>query len=183
MTDSIGSIAQLFVAQSRALLRDEYPTKLRKALDALPEGALWWRPDERSNSIGNLLMHLEGNVRQWIVGGVGFQQVERDRAGEFAAREGASLASLWERLNRTLQDADNVIAEIRPADLSARRTIQGRDTTVLEAVYHVVEHFGMHAGQIILLAKQLAPGAIRFYEDSGGLARPLWKEGAEKFTE
>ena len=60
------------------------------------------------------------------------------------------------------------------SDLGQVRTIQGRDTTVLEAVYHVVEHFALHLGQVILVAKIHAPGAVRFYEDAGGLARPLW---------
>jgi hypothetical protein len=59
-------------------------------------------------------------------------------------------------------------------------TIQGRETTVLGAIYHVVEHFSMHTGQIILLAKMYAPGTVKFYEDAGGLAIPLWggREGS-----
>ena len=69
-----------------------------------------------------------------------------------------------------------MIATLTPHDLASRRTIQGREVTVLEAVYHVVEHFALHAGQIILVSKIHAPGAVRFYDDAGGLARPLWPE-------
>lgn len=172
------AVGALFLERSRYFLRDEYRTKLRKTLDALPADALWWRPDAGSNSIGNLLLHLAGNVRQWIVAGVGGRSNTRDRAGEFAATGGHDARALWDRLDTVLREADEVLAELTAADLARTLTIQGRDMTVLGAVYHVVEHFGMHVGQIILLAKQQAPGAIRFYEDAGGLARPLWRDDA-----
>jgi uncharacterized damage-inducible protein DinB len=168
--------AALFIERSRELLGTEYRTKLRKAVDALPADRLWWRPDELSNSVGNLLLHLNGNVRQWILRGVGGAEGTRDRAGEFAAREGPSAAALLADLDATLAEVDRVLAALTPDDLLARRTIQGRDVTVLEAVYHVVEHFSLHLGQIVLLAKLHAPGTIAFYDDAGGLARPIWND-------
>lgn len=167
-------LAQIFVAQSRFYLRSEYRTKLRVAVEALPADALWWRPNEQSNSVGNLLAHLAGNVRQWIVGGVGGAPVTRDRAAEFAAHSGPGAAELLAELERVLDEADAVLANLSAADLVTMRTIQGSEVTVLDAVYHVVEHFSLHLGQIILVVKLHAPGAIRFYEDAGGLARPLW---------
>lgn len=169
-------LAQTFVAQSRFYLQTEYRTKLRAAVEALPADALWWRPNDQSNSVGNLLAHLAGNVRQWIVGGVGGVANARDRAGEFAARSGPSASELLAVLERVLDEADAVLARLSTADLATMRTIQGEDVTVLEAVYHVVEHFSLHLGQIILVAKMHAPGAVRFYEDAGGLARPLWPD-------
>lgn len=172
-----------FLARSRYLLTEEYRTKLRKTLDVLPADALWWRANEQSNSVGNLLLHLAGNVRQWIVSGVGGATDKRFRAGEFTANGGQSVDELWATLDAALGDADAVIAKLDDAALARRLTIQGREVSVLEAVYHVVEHFAMHVGQIILIAKLSAPGAISFYEDAGGVARPLWKEGAEKFRE
>ena len=86
----------------------------------------------------------------------------------------SSAASLLSALDKVLDDADAVLARLTEADLASSRTIQGRDVTVLEAVYHVVEHFSGHVGQIVLIAKMHSPGAIRFYEDAGGLARPVW---------
>jgi uncharacterized damage-inducible protein DinB len=167
-------LAQLFVAQSRSYLGTEYRAKLRAAVEALPADALWWRPNEQSNSVGNLLTHLAGNVRQWIVGGVGGAPNTRDRAGEFAAQSGPGAAELLANLDRVLDEADAVLATLSVADLATMRTIQGDDVTVIEAIYHVVEHFSLHLGQIILVAKLHAPGAVKFYEDAGGLARPLW---------
>lgn len=169
-----------FIAQSRFYLATEYRAKIRAAVEALPPGAVWRRDNEQSNSIGNLLLHLSGNVRQWIVSGVGGAPDARDRAAEFAARSGQGGAELLAALDRTLDDADAVLASLSPADLASTRTIQGRPLTVLEAVYHVVEHFSMHVGQIILLAKQHAPGAVQFYEDAGGLARPIWRGADEE---
>lgn len=179
----MNATAAEFIAKSRYLLTDEYRTKLRKTLDALPPDALWWRANEQSNSVGNLLLHLAGNVRQWIVSGVGGAADKRFRACEFTANGGQTLDQLWATIDAAIADADAVIAKLDDAALARRLTIQGREVSVLDAVYHVVEHFALHLGQIILIAKLTAPGSIQFYKDEGGLARPLWKEGAEKFRE
>ncbi len=172
------SIEERFLAQSRFYLATEYRAKIRASVEALPAHALWWRANDSSNSVGNLLLHLAGNVREWIVSGVGGAPNVRYRAGEFAARSGPEARELLAVLDRTLDEADAVLAQLSPADLESNRTIQGRDVTIIDAVYHVVEHFSMHVGQIILLAKLHAPGAVNFYEDAGGLARPIWR-GAE----
>src|SRR5882672_10162837 len=166
--------ARLFVERSHYFLGTEYRTQIRLSVEALPEDGLWWRANDQSNSAGNLLLHLNGNVRQWILGGVGRQENERNRAAEFAARTGPSAATLLADLDRTLDDVDRVLAGLTDASLLEPRTIQGRDITVLGAIYHVVEHFSQHLGQIILIAKLRAPGAINFYENAGGLATPVW---------
>jgi uncharacterized damage-inducible protein DinB len=174
MSDPRRDPGTIFLEKSRHFLRIEYRTKLRVAVQALPADALWWRANETSNSVGNLLLHLTGNVRQWIVGGVGGVDVTRDRAGEFSAQNGGDAESLLAGLERVLDEADAVLARLTAEDLASARAIQGRDLNVLEAIYHVVEHFSLHLGQIILVAKLHAPGAVKFYEDAGGLAKPLW---------
>jgi uncharacterized damage-inducible protein DinB len=172
MTDTA---ALLFLDRSRYFLGTEYLTKLRTAVEALPADALWWRPNEQSNSVGNLLLHLTGNIRQWMVRGVGGASGSRDRAAEFSAQDGPPAAVLMADLESTIADVDRILGALTPADLLERRAIQGRDLTVLEAIYHVVEHFSHHLGQIVLIAKLHAPGAVRFYEDAGGLAQEIWK--------
>jgi uncharacterized damage-inducible protein DinB len=168
---------ELFISRSRYWLTKEYPIKLRHCVDALPRATVWSRPNQTSNSVGNLLVHLTGNVTEWILGGVGGQQFERHRASEFAQLEGADGHMLLDNLEAVLSEADSVLGGLIAQDLERSIIIQGRDTTVLGAVYHVVEHFAMHTGQIVLLTKIYAPGKIRFYEDAGGLARPVWHEG------
>ncbi len=169
--------ADLFISRSRYWLTKEYPIKLRHCVDALPRGTVWARPNATSNSVGNLLVHLTGNVTEWILGGVGGQSIKRHRASEFAQKEGAEANTLLDKLEAVLREADSVLAGLTAEDLERSITIQGRDTTVLGAIYHVVEHFAMHTGQIVLLTKLYAPGKIRFYEDAGGLARPTWHQG------
>jgi len=163
------------IALSRRYLR-EYLTKIRLVVSVLDERVVWARPNEGSNSIGNLMLHLAGNARQWIVSGVGGARDVRDRQSEFDQRTPVSITMLIDRLEQTISDVDRVLASLTTADLQTRRVIQANDVSVLEAVYHVVEHFALHAGQIILVSKIHAPGAVRFYDDAGGLARPLWPE-------
>ena len=165
-----------FLDCARYFLGTQYRTQIRLAVEALPETDLWWRANDQSNSVGNLLLHLNGNVRQWILGGVGKQPNERHRAEEFAAQTGPAAAALLADLDRTLDEVDRVLAQLSEPELLEPRTIQGRELTVLDAVFHVVEHFSGHLGQIILLAKLRAPGALTFYEDGGGLATPVWEE-------
>jgi uncharacterized damage-inducible protein DinB len=169
------NISAEFLEKSRYFLCREYPTKIELAISSLPVASVWARSDSGSNSIGNLLLHLEGNVRQWIVSHVGGSPDHRHRAAEFAATEGDGAKELFAKLRATLDEVDAVLARLSEADLATHRTIQGRDVTVFEAIYHVVEHFSGHTGQIIMLAKMHAPGSVKFYEDAGGLARPLYK--------
>jgi len=169
------TLGQVFLQRARYFLGTEYRTQIRLAVNALPPDAVWVRPNDQSNSVGNLLLHLNGNVRQWILGGVGGRPNTRHRADEFAARSGPSAAALLADLEGTLVEVDEVLAGLSDADLLESRTIQGRDITVLGAIFHVVEHFSTHLGQIVLMAKLQAPGAINFYDDAGGLAAPLWE--------
>lgn len=169
--------AQIFLERSRYYLSSEYLPKLCKCVEVLPPEMIWRRANESSNSIGNLLMHLAGNVREWIVAGIGGQPVARDRAGEFAARHGLPAMALIHELKKAVAEADQVLAGVSVDDLACSCTIQARETTVIAAIYHVVEHFAMHTGQIVLLTKERAPEAIHFYDDSDSAARPLWGGG------
>src|SRR4029077_13982679 len=128
---------RLFVERARDYLSSEYPAKLRITIAALPPDKLWWRPNEDSNSVGNLLLHLNGNIRQWIVAGVGDEAYERHRDQEFAAREGRPASELLTALERTLGDVDRILGGLSAERLAARCAIQGRDLTVLDAIFHL----------------------------------------------
>jgi uncharacterized damage-inducible protein DinB len=166
--------SSIFLEKSRYYLATEYPSKIRLAVKDLSREDVWRRANEESNSIGNLMVHLAGNVREWIVSGIGGAPKTRDRAAEFSMRDGPEIGELLDLLDSSVGDADKVIASLGETDLSLRCTIQGRETTLLAAIYHVVEHFSMHTGQILMLAKAHAPGSVRFYDDAGGNAVPLW---------
>jgi len=146
-------IALAFVAKSRSLITADYAPKIELCLARLSDADIWWRPNEASNSIGNLVLHLCGNVGMWIIGGVGELPFERHRQREFDERKRIPAAELLSHLRGIVQQADDVMSAITADDLLSRRNIQGYDVTVLDAIYHVVEHFSMHTGQIILLSK------------------------------
>src|SRR5262249_39601885 len=127
-----------------------------------------------SNSIGNLLLHLSGNVRQWIISGVGGAVDTRDRAQEFAARGSINKGEMVELLRTTLDEVCAVLAGIEnelissKSDAPLQRLVkpQAFEVTVFDAIFHVVEHFSYHTGQIIFVAKELAEGQVSFYDDS-----------------
>lgn len=167
-------LARAFVGEARRHLLTDYLPKLERCLERLTDEQVWWRASESSNSVGHLLLHLEGNARQWLVAGVGGAPDRRTRDREFGEREALPAARLLEALRATLAEADAALARLEPHSLLERRRIQGRDVTVLAAVFHAVEHFSMHTGQIILLTKLLTGGDLAFYDFSDGTPRPDW---------
>ncbi len=167
-------IETAFLAQSREYLTGHYLPKIRAAVERLSEADLWWRPNPASNSIGNLMLHLSGNIRQWIVTGLGGAPDHRDRASEFSRTEPLPLDTLLATLTEAVLDADTVLARVDPASLAEYRPIQGREVTGLQAIYHVVEHFGMHTGQILYIAKFRTGKDLAFYPLVDGVPRPAW---------
>jgi uncharacterized damage-inducible protein DinB len=167
-------VPKAFIAKARALLMMDYLPKIERCLEKLKDEEVWWRSGEESNSIGNLILHLCGNARQWIVSGVGGATDRRVRQSEFDERSFIPRAELLTALRQTLQEVDGVLAQLPPATILNRRAIQGTEQTLLDAVFHVVEHFSMHTGQIILLTKMLTQSDLRFYDFSTGVPRADW---------
>lgn len=170
---------QLFLDTARHYLMEQYLPKIRRCLEVLSEEDVWWRPNAESNSVGNLVVHLCGNVRQWIVSGVGGRPDLRERAKEFAADggyDGVAMdgAALLDRLTETLSEVDDVLAACSTDDLTRRAVFQGDELTVLEGIFHAVEHFSMHTGQIVYVTKLRTGRDLRFYEVEGGIAKPSW---------
>ncbi|MDT8340354.1 MAG: DUF664 domain-containing protein [Longimicrobiales bacterium] len=165
-----------FLDESRRLLGAEYLPKLRIALAGVDESDLWWRPNPSCNSMGNLGLHLAGNVRQWIVHGLGGGPDVRERAEEFARTGGMGAPEVLARLARAVADADAVLARLDPGSLSESRSIQGVATTGIAAIYHVVEHFSMHTGQILYLAKMRGNHDLGFYsvDERGRVTGTHW---------
>jgi uncharacterized damage-inducible protein DinB len=156
------AIDRLFLNFSADKLQELAP-RIEACLGQLSEEQVWSRGQANENTIGNLVLHLCGNVRQWIISSLGGEPDRRDRDSEFAARGGRSKTQLLEQLRATVAEAVAVIRAV-PADrLSERRVIQGYDESVLGAIYHVVEHFSMHTGQIIFITKMLTSADLGFY--------------------
>ena len=146
--------------------------KIEKAVGKLTAEQVWARKHEQENSVGNLLLHLSGNVRQWIVAGVGGAADNRDRDSEFAQRDSIAPDILLARLRDTVQDADAALEAVEGRDLLEKVHIQVYDVTLMEAIYHCVEHFSGHTGQIIWIAKNVSGEDLGFYRYLQDTNRP-----------
>jgi uncharacterized damage-inducible protein DinB len=152
-----------FIEASRVFLREDYLPKLLHCMDQMSDDDLWWRPNEVSNSVGNLVLHLCGNLRQWIVASIGGVEFKRDRDGEFAARGPVPKAELIANLKRVIEEVDGVLAGLETGKLLQRIAVQKYDVSLMQAVYHVVEHFGYHLGQILYVYKMRTGRDPAFY--------------------
>jgi len=172
MTTSNSSLHTTFLEYSRTKLLEQYWPRLRSSVESLNEEQIWWRPNAASNSIGNLILHLDGNVREWLISSVRRMEDRRDRPTEFRERRLIPRSTLLEKLGGTLTEAAEVLGSLTEADLLATFKIQGYTVSGLQAIYQVVEHFGVHYGQIAYITKLLRGEDLGFYrelDDTGRL--------------
>ena len=168
------TVSVAFIQGSRRLLKDEYLPKIERCLERLIDEQIWSRSSPESNSIGNLILHLSGNARQWIVCGLGGETDTRARDAEFKERSIIPREELLSRLRETVADVDDILAGFDSSLLLNKYRIQGTESTALDAILHVTEHFSMHTGQIILLTKMLANVDLVFYDFSTGKPVHTW---------
>jgi uncharacterized damage-inducible protein DinB len=154
--------ASLFLTSAQDRLAKQSLPLIVKSLQQLSEEEIWWRPNSASNSAGNLVLHLCGNVRQWIVSHLGGMEFKRERDREFSEQGPIPRNQLVTQLRRTVRDARRVLAHLSDDSLAGKHTIQGLHVTGLDAVFHVVEHFGYHTGQIIYITKLKRAQDLRF---------------------
>ena len=134
--------------------------RIGSCFELLTDEQVWFRSGDASNTLGNLALHLTGNVRQWILHGVGGATDTRIRDTEFAASGGMGRTQLVERLKATVEEATAVI---RAADLTATVRVQNYEQPAVEAIFHVVEHFSYHTGQIAFATKAFTDRDLGFY--------------------
>jgi uncharacterized damage-inducible protein DinB len=157
-------IGKKHIEYCRRRLVHEYWPRIQRCVQELSEEDIWWRAHETDNSVGNLLLHLSGNVRQWIVSGIGGITDDRSRPQEFAEREGIPKAELLRRLETTIREADEALERFDVGRLLEVRHIQKYDVTCFDAISHVVEHFAQHLGQIIYVTKLRTGRDLKFYD-------------------
>lgn len=157
------SLRTRFLEVAREKLGAEFLPRLERAVRLLPETELWKSPNERSNSVGNLVLHLEGNLRQWVVSGLGGAADVRVRTREFDPSARESAEAILRRLRAAVADADRVLASLDDRALRRRVSIQGFEPDGLEVVFHVVEHFSYHYGQIVYAVKAARGVDLGFY--------------------
>jgi hypothetical protein len=146
-------ITKAFLMESQRSITVYHMPRLIKCLKLLSEKDIWWRPNAASNSVGNLVLHLSGNVRQWIISGLGEEQDTRERDREFAERGPIPRRSLITLIRGTVQQAGRVLERGSEDSLLRIYDIQGYHVSGMYAVCQVVQHFGYHTGQIIYVTK------------------------------
>jgi uncharacterized damage-inducible protein DinB len=156
-------VGKAFLIQARSHLIEDFMAKIERCLEVLSEEDVWWRAHETNNSVGNLLLHLSGNVSQWIVSGIGGKPDNRRRELEFSQRNAIPKKTVWLKLQDTVAEASQVLESFPVEQLLEKRKIQGFEETALQAVFHVVEHFAMHTGQIIYITKLRQNKDLKFY--------------------
>lgn len=157
------SLRTRFLVVAREKLTREFLPRLEQAVRLLPETELWKAPNERSNSVGSLVLHLEGNLRQWVVSGLGGAADVRVRPREFDPPVREPGEAILGRLRAAVEDADRVLASLDDRALRRRVSIQGFEPDGLEVVFHVVEHFSYHYGQIVYAVKAARGVDLGFY--------------------
>ena len=145
-------VARAFVSRSRHQV-DHARTRINHCFDQLRDEDVWWTPGDGCNSIGIIIQHLLGNLRQWAVAGIGGETDVRDRPSEFRADRRVAKAELQAELNRMLDQAADAYSAVGNDEVLNPRRIQGFETTVLDAIYDTMCHLQLHTGQVLYLTR------------------------------
>jgi uncharacterized damage-inducible protein DinB len=158
------AIHEALIREVLVRLYDESLPRILKCVDQLDNARVWWRPNESSNSIGNLILHLCGNVSQWIYTGLGGYPDTRKRQAEFDERRIIDKEELKDLLILTMNQIKPVITDLPEAELLRKRPVQTFEETGLTILIHVTEHFSYHTGQIAYITKMITDKSLGFYD-------------------
>ncbi len=156
------------IAETKRRIIGESIPRIKKCLTALSEKEIWHRPNENSNSVGNLVLHLCGNVTQWIGSGLGRLPDLRTRDLEFEEKGAIPTATLINKLDQLIVLINEVLEKVTEEDLLKRHDVQVYKETGISILVHVVEHFSYHTGQITYFVKWRKDMDVGYYgEDLG----------------
>lgn len=164
------SIESALVADFSAYACEKLRVNLKqiaRCAGLLTTAELWQRSNAHCNSVANLILHLTGNVRQWILAGIAGESFDRDRPSEFAARDGRPAQEILPPLEAIVERACAIIVALDADALAMRRTIQGYAVMTQTALFHVVEHFSFHTGQIVHMTKVLKHVELSLFDSQG----------------
>jgi len=156
-------ITQTLLNEVRRRIIEESVPRIKKCLHLLNELQIWQRPNEETTSAGNLVLHLMGNLRQWVLSGVDGQPDHRQRTAEFAETGPIPTEKLVRDLDSLMAEVDQALGRITPERLMEKRTVQGFEENVLSILVHVTEHFSYHTGQITYYTKSTLNVDTQYY--------------------
>jgi hypothetical protein len=142
-----------YVEWCRFRLIHQYWPRVERCVSELSDEEVWWRQHESNNSVGNLVLHLTGNLGQFVLAGIGGKDDTRNKEKEFSERRPIPKGELIRGLKEALVAADETLSRLDVARLLDKIIVQGRERRVFEVIAVVVEHFALHTGQIIFITK------------------------------
>lgn len=163
MPDRSTNITNNLIGEVRRRIMEESVPRIKKCLHTLDEPQVWHRPNEQTVSVGNLVLHLGGNLRQWVLSGIGGQPDRRQRSQEFAVTDPVPVSQLIADLDALMIEVDKVLTGITPEMLLEKRRVQGFEESVLAILLHVTEHFSYHTGQITYFVKSTHNIDLQYY--------------------
>lgn len=169
--NSMNELGTALIEQARVRLLDESLPRIQKCLSKLSDEEIWYRPNEETVSIGNLVLHLCGNVRQWIIAGLGGAPDNRTRDEEFSETGPLPRGEIEKRIDETVKEAMTTLESLDPGSLLQPRHVQGQDETGVSIIVHVVEHFSYHTGEITFAVKSRKAIDLGYYDGADNLNR------------
>jgi uncharacterized damage-inducible protein DinB len=163
-TNETGAFGRALIAETRRRLFRESTPRIHRCLGQLTEEEIWFRPNAETVSVGNLVLHLLGNVRQQLLSGVCGAPDRRHRQSEFDERGPIPAPELLRRLDELMAEVDRALDELDPQSLLTVRKVQGFDESGLSILVHVIEHFSYHVGQITYIVKARKAVDLKYYE-------------------
>lgn len=158
----MNNLSNEFITQSVLYFSANLP-RIEKCLDELTDEEIWKRPNNSSNSIGNLVLHLCGNITQWVISGVGNKPDKRNRDSEFQATEGFKKDELKEKISSVINKSITIIKNLDETELTDLKFVQGDNHSVIAIIIHVTEHLSYHTGQITFWTKCLKDKDMGYY--------------------
>jgi uncharacterized damage-inducible protein DinB len=157
---SADSVLATLLEAMRVRITRTFPEQIRAALSKLSDEQIWWRPHEKSNSVGNLVLHLTGSLNHYLNRQLGGMAFERDRDGEFAERTAIPRQELMTRFDEMVSNAEKTLAAITATHLGDASPEPRMNKIVAEDILGVLAHVSTHAGQILWITKMLEEGAL-----------------------
>lgn len=156
-------ITRLVVQEVKRRIVTESVPRIKQCLAQLNENEIWYRPNENVVSVGNLVLHLCGNLRQWVLSGLGGQPDRRQRDREFGETGPVPAEVLVEQMDTLMREVTAVLDQLTPQDLAAVRSVQGYQESGVAILMHVTEHFSYHTGQITYYVKTRKNVDLQYY--------------------
>jgi uncharacterized damage-inducible protein DinB len=158
--ESTHQLSNIALAALRSRITRILPAQIRACVDELTDEQLWWRPNEQTNSVGNLVLHLSGSMRHYLSRGVGGIAYQRDRPAEFAERGPVPKGELLATFDETIAQADNTLDSLEVSRLLEPTDEQDYVPTVYDLIFNIAIHLATHTGQIIYVTKMLKEGSV-----------------------